>query len=193
MGRYLFSGHARKKNSLIETCFKKNVPIFCPAFSDCSAGFGLSAHQQAREADSKDYVRIDSVRDFRHLTYCVTKAQGGKGSTGLFMIGGGTPKNFLQDTVVNSEMLGYPVSMHKYAIQITVADVRDGGCSSSGLDEANSWGKVDKRNTAMVYDEATKSWPLIASAAYHETNWSEYRSEFDLMSYLKTFPSGRKR
>ena len=59
------------------------------------------------------------------------------------MIGGGVPKNFIQDTVICAELLGKEVDMHKYAVQITVADSRDGACSSSTLKEASSWGKVD--------------------------------------------------
>ena len=59
------------------------------------------------------------------------------------MIGGGVPKNFTQDIVVAAEVLGHDAPMHKYAVQITVADVRDGALSSSTLKEASSWGKVD--------------------------------------------------
>ena len=80
------------------------------------------------------------------------------------MIGGGVPKNFTQDTVVCAEILGHnDVEMHKYAVQITVADVRDGACSSSTLKEANSWGKVDSACEQMVFAEASSVMPLIAS------------------------------
>jgi deoxyhypusine synthase len=67
------------------------------------------------------------------------------------MIGGGVPKNFTQDTVVCAEMLGKPVPMHTYAVQITVADVRDGACSSSTVKEVSSWGKVDTAFEQMIY------------------------------------------
>lgn len=89
------------------------------------------------------------------------------------MIGGGTPKNFAQDTVVCAEILGKDVPMHQYAIQITVADSRDGACSSSTLKEAGSWGKVDTRYEQMVYAEATSVLPLIASYAYHKGSWKD--------------------
>ena len=61
--------------------------------------------------------------------------------------------------------------MHKYAIQITVADSRDGACSSSTLKEASSWGKVDVTKEQMVFAEATTVLPLIASDAYHKASW----------------------
>ena len=83
------------------------------------------------------------------------------------MIGGGVPKNFVQDTVVCAELLGKKVDMHKYAIQITVADSRDGACSSSTLKESSSWGKVDITKEQMVFAEATSVLPLIDSYAYH--------------------------
>ncbi|PKN04537.1 MAG: deoxyhypusine synthase, partial [Deltaproteobacteria bacterium HGW-Deltaproteobacteria-9] len=113
------------------------------------------------------HVSIDSVKDFRELTMIKIKA----GKTGLLMIGGGVPKNFAQDTVVCAEILGHEVPMHKYAVQITVADVRDGACSSSTLKEANSWGKVDSTCEQMVYAEATTVLPLLASYAYHKGSW----------------------
>ena len=87
------------------------------------------------------------------------------------MIGGGVPKNFIQDTVICAELLGKEVDMHKYAIQITVADSSDGACSSSTLKEASSWGKVDTSKEQMVFAEATSVLPLIASDAYHTGEW----------------------
>jgi deoxyhypusine synthase len=93
------------------------------------------------------------------------------GTSGLFMIGGGVPKNFAQDTVICAEILEKEVPMHKYAVQITVADVRDGACSSSTLKEAASWGKVDTIFEQMVYAEATSVVPLITSYVYHNADW----------------------
>ena len=89
------------------------------------------------------------------------------------MIGGGVPKNFIQDTVICAELLGKEVDMHKYAVQITVADSRDGACSSSTLKEASSWGKVDITKEQMVFAEATSVLPLIASDVYHKGDWKK--------------------
>jgi deoxyhypusine synthase len=165
IGKYL-KNNAKKKNSLIETAFDNNVPIFCPAFTDSSAGFGLVMHQ---EKNPKKHITIDSIREFRELTEIKIKSK----SSGLLMIGGGVPKNFVQDTVVCAELLGKEVDMHKYAIQITVADTRDGACSSSTLKEASSWGKVDITKEQMVFAEATSVLPLIASDAYHRKHWEQ--------------------
>jgi deoxyhypusine synthase len=167
MGKWLAAGNAKKPASLIETAYHEGVPIFCPAFTDSSAGFGLVKHQVERMKAGKPYLTIDSVADFRELTDIKIAA----GVTGLFMVGGGVPKNFAQDTVVCAEILGHEVDMHKYAIQITVADVRDGACSSSTLKEACSWGKVDVTWEQMVFAEATTVVPLIASDAWHRGAW----------------------
>ncbi len=164
MGRWLAEGGAKKKDSLVQLAYEHDVPVFCPAFVDSSAGFGLVVHQ-VKNPDS--HLTLDAIRDFRELTELKIKS----GSSGLLMIGGGVPKNFVQDTVVCAEILGEEVEMHKYAVQITVADARDGACSSSTLKEACSWGKVDVAYEQMVYAEATGVLPLLASDAYHRGHW----------------------
>lgn len=166
MGKWLAAGNAKKKNSLIQLAYENDVPIFCPAFTDSSAGFGLVLHQVK---NPNKHLTIDSIRDFRELTDIKIKA----GTTGLLMVGGGVPKNFVQDTVVCAEILGKEVDMHKYAVQITVADSRDGACSSSTLKEACSWGKVDVAFEQMVYAEAGSVIPLLASDAYHRGYWKK--------------------
>ena len=93
------------------------------------------------------------------------------GPTGLFMIGGGVPKNFAQDVVVAAEVLGHEAEMHRYAVQLTVADERDGALSGSTLREANSWGKVQMDAEQMVFGEATITLPLVAGYAYHRGAW----------------------
>ena len=165
MGKWLAAGNAKKKDSLVQLAYEHDVPIFCPAFVDSSAGFGLVKHQVD---NPKKHMVLDAIADFRELTDIKIKA----GTTGLLMVGGGVPKNFTQDTVVCAEILGHDeVEMHKYAVQITVADVRDGACSSSTLKEACSWGKVDTALEQMVFAEAGSVLPLLASDAYHRGHW----------------------
>ncbi|MDR3328614.1 MAG: deoxyhypusine synthase [Prevotellaceae bacterium] len=169
IGKWLTQKAKKRKKSLIQACYENDVPIFVPAFSDCSAGFGLVMHQTERIKKKKPYVTIDSVADFRELTKVKIRAK----TTGLFMVGGGSPKNFAQDTVVCAECLGKNTPMHKYAVQVTVADARDGACSSSTLREASSWGKVETDFEQMVYAEATTVVPLIVSYVYHNGLWQK--------------------
>lgn len=175
MGKWLVK-NSKKKDSLVQACYEHNVPIFCPAFSDSSAGFGLVKHQWD---NPKKHVSIDSVKDFLELTRIKMAAK----TSGLFMIGGGVPKNFVQDTVICAEVLGKDVPMHKYAVQITVADSRDGACSSSTLKEAASWGKVDTVYEKMVYAEATSVLPLIVSYVYHKNDWKK-RKKYEWVKML---------
>jgi deoxyhypusine synthase len=164
MGRYLKDKN-KGDESVVRIAYEKNLPIFVPAFSDSSAGFGLVYHQWRLKEKPK--VSIDSAKDFLELTKMKVSSR----ETGLLMIGGGVPKNFAQDVTVAAEVLGKEVNMHKYAIQITVADERDGGLSGSTLKEAHSWGKVDEGSEQMVFSEATIALPLLASYAYHKGNW----------------------
>ena len=168
MGKWLSEGNAKKPDSLVQLAYEHDVPIFCPAFTDSSAGFGLVKHQVDAMKRGGHYMTLDSIADFRELTDIKVKA----GTTGLLMIGGGVPKNFAQDTVVCAEILGHEdVEVHKSAVQITVADVRDGACSSSTLQEAASWGKVSTAMEQMVFAEATSVLPLLASDAWHRGAW----------------------
>ncbi len=179
MGAYLAKHHP-KAESLVLTAYKKRVPIFCPAFSDCSAGFGIVLHQVEMMEQGKgrnEMLAFDSGADFRELT----EIKFASNDTGLLMMGGGVPKNFAQDIVVAAELLNErrggkargDIGMHKYAIQFTVADSRDGALSGSTLREACSWGKVDVVNEQMVFGEYSALFPLMASDAFHRGQWKK--------------------
>ena len=132
----------------------KKVPFFIPAINDSSIGIGLAMHQNGKN----DTISIDSIKDLRELAYLKSKC----GDTGIIIVGGGVPKNYSQDAVVAAEMLGYEVDKHKFGIQISMADVRDGGLSGSTLKEAISWGKNDKEiKEVMVWGEAPVYFPLL--------------------------------
>ena len=171
MGKYLDTNGCKVDDSVVYSAYKHNLPIFVPAFSDCSAGFGLLDHQRQRP---EKHVTIDSVKDFKELIEIVL----GSKDTGIFIAGGGVPKNFVQDAVLggvvsNKGALRNRARMHKYAIQITLANEYDGALSGSTLKEASSWGKVDQSYEQMVYSEATIAMPLLASYAYHKGNWKK--------------------
>jgi deoxyhypusine synthase len=172
MGKYLDEREqyaAYREDSIVYQCYKKGVPIFVPAFSDCSAGFGLVYHQFH---NPESHISIDSAKDFLEIT----KIKMIGGASGILMIGGGVPKNFVQDIIVACDILEKEAEMHKYAVQITVADERDGALSGSTLKEACSWGKVDTVYEQMVFSEATIAFPLIAGYAYHKGDW-KHRTE----------------
>ncbi len=200
MGAYLATNHA-KNESIVKACYQKRVPIFCPAFSDCSAGFGIVLQQTEAIEQGRGLVAIDSGKDFRELTDIKLACK----DTGLLMLGGGVPKNFAQDIVVAAELLNErkggkargDIGMHKYAVQMTVADSRDGALSGSTLREACSWGKVDVVHEQMVFGELTALFPILASDAYHRKAWKgrkgfKFADLFEKGDGLPTF-SPRKR
>lgn len=176
MGAYLANNPRYAKNeSVVKTCYLKRVPIFVPAFSDCSAGFGIVLQQTEAIEEGHGQVAFDSGKDFRELTDIKLACR----DTGLLMLGGGVPKNFAQDIVVAAELLNErkggkargDIGMHKYAVQMTVADSRDGALSGSTLREACSWGKVDVVHEQMVFGELSALFPILASDAYHRRAW----------------------
>ncbi len=178
-GKYLEdNGGPKVEDSVVYSAYKNNVPIFVPAFADCSAGFGFVIHQ-LKNPDK--HVSLDGAKDFVELTQIKIKSK----ETGIYMIGGGVPKNFTQDIVVAADLLEEDAPMHKYAIQITVADVRDGALSSSTLKEASSWGKVETTYEQMVYAEATLAMPLISGYAYHKGNWKNREKQELQKLFLK--------
>lgn len=208
MGAYLNKNHA-KNESIVKTCYQKRVPIFVPAFSDCSAGFGIVLHQvEAIEQGRSGMVAFDSGKDFRELTDIKLACK----DTGLLMLGGGVPKNFAQDIVVAAELLHErkggkggaalratnEVGMHKYAIQMTVADSRDGALSGSTLREACSWGKVDVVHEQMVFGELSALFPILASDAYHRAAWKgrkgfKFSELFEKGTGIPRFAAGAKK
>lgn len=179
MGKYLENnGGPKCDDSVVYAAYKNNVPIFVPAFSDCSAGFGFIVHQTKNPIK---HVSIDSAKDFLELTHVKINTK----DSGILMIGGGVPKNFTQDIVVAADILQEDAPMHKYAIQITVADERDGALSGSTLKEASSWGKVETTYEQMVYCEATIAMPLITGYAYHKGSWKQREGKEFQKLFLK--------
>ncbi len=167
MGRWLDEGNARVDDSIIHAAYRKGVPIFVPAFSDCSAGFGLMDHQRRHPGS---HVSIDSVRDFREICDLAIGAD----RTGITILAGGVPQNFVQDAVLGVHLnedgsLSREPRMHSYAIKVTVTDEHDGSLSGSTLREAHSWGKVEYETEQVVYAEVTMALPIMASYVYHRS------------------------
>ena len=196
LGGYLERHHARAR-SIVLAAHRKEVPVLVPALSDSSAGFGVVAHRARASALGLPHLAFDSGKDFHELARIKLAAS----ATGLLMVGGGVPKNFAQDAVVAARMLAEfdggkggdagvsHVAMHRYAVQLTVADVRDGGLSGSTLREATTWGKVETARERMVYGEATITLSLLASDAYHRGIWRR-REGRRLGALFATKPTG---
>ena len=157
-GKWLSKAESTE-DSVMQAAFENDIPIFIPAINDCSIGIGI-----ALEQNEGGGIAIDSIKDLRELAVMKSKS----GDTGIIVIGGGVPKNYSQDSVVMAEMLGLEVEKHSFGIQISTADLRDGGLSGSTLKEAISWGKNHQDlDEVMVWGEATVFFPLMMSYIFH--------------------------
>jgi len=127
-----------------------DVPIYCPAIQDSVLGLQAWMYSQTSE------FSLDALGDMSDLTDLAFDAD----SAGAFVVGGGVPKNFVLQT-----MLVTP-SAYDYAVQLTMDPPQTGGLSGATLDEARSWGKIEKAGrNASVYADATITLPLVAAAA----------------------------
>ncbi len=149
-------------NSIVATAVKKGIPIFSPAINDSSIGIGLTEHYHRCIKNGRKGVSIDSIRDNYELTQIVVKSQ----KTAAIYVAGGVPKNYINDSVVMSYIFGKNTGGHTYALQITTDVPHWGGLSGSTLDEATSWGKINKKAyKAMAFVEPSVSLPLLAGYA----------------------------
>jgi deoxyhypusine synthase len=162
-------------HGILTAAYRANVPIFCPAIADSSIGMGLS---QARHRDqTAGYV--DVIGDIIESANIVIR----KPSTATIVLGGGTPKNFINQASVQAEFYDDRVGGHKYAIQIVTDVPHYGGASGSSLEEAQSWGKLSiESEKVTVHADVTLAMPLLVSAletTMHGQGPRKKRPEFD--------------
>lgn len=152
----------KDENSIVATAVKKGVPIFAPALNDSSIGIGLTEHYHRCVKEGRKGVAIDSIRDNYELTQLVVKSK----KTAAIYIAGGVPKNYINDSVVMGYIFKKDTGGHTYALQITTDVPHWGGLSGSTLDEATSWGKINKKaSKAMAFVEPSVALPLLAGYA----------------------------
>lgn len=146
------------KNSILQACVETDTPIFIPAINDSSIGIGLLKHW-ARHKEGERVI-IDSIKDNHEIVDIILNSK----STSAVYLGGGVPKNFVNDAVVMANFdFGASHDGHKYAIQLSTATPLDGGLSGSTLSEAVAWGKISHTATkANVYLEVSIGLPLLA-------------------------------
>ncbi|MFQ6095408.1 MAG: deoxyhypusine synthase family protein, partial [Candidatus Bathyarchaeia archaeon] len=158
---HLLGKSLRDEDSILYTAAKKDVPVFCPAIVDSSIGVSLAWHTQRRVDEGLEPVVIDTIRD--NLEILKVKVEARK--TAAIHIGGGVPKNFVQQVTPMAEILDLKTPPHSYGVQITTDDPKWGGLSGCTFSESQSWGKyTDKARFATVYMDATIGLPLLFKA-----------------------------
>jgi deoxyhypusine synthase len=154
----------KDEGSILKAASRYGVPVFVPALSDSSIGIGLTFLHHQKKAPSEG-ILIDQIRDSFEIAQLKKMAS----VTGAIYIGGGVPKNYIQQLGPVSELLFQKESGHRYAFQITTDDPKWGGLSGCTFEEAKSWGKIEKRSSyAAVYMDATVALPLLVGAVLQE-------------------------
>ncbi len=145
----------RKKDGIVSSAYKAGVPIYCPALGDSSIGIAISL------ADGEDNFLFDIIGDVKETAHLASKAK----SSGIVFVGGGTPKNFIQQTEVTANMMCKRSPGHKYAVQITADSPHWGGLSGCTFEEAQSWGKVARKSKRVTVNcDSTIALPVIVTA-----------------------------
>jgi deoxyhypusine synthase len=141
-----------KNPGILTTAARHNLPIYCPAIADSSIGIGL--------ASAEPNFIFDVTGDVKETGRLVIGRE-----TMVLYCGGGTPKNFIQQTEVTAKHLGGTPTGHKHAVQFITDAPHWGGLSGCTFDEAVSWGKIDPAGEKVtVFCDTTIALPLVASA-----------------------------
>src|SRR5262249_33073345 len=157
---HLLGGHLWKttqQDGILTAAFRAGVPIFCPAIADSSIGMGLS---QARQKTAGAGA-IDVIGDIVESANLIIR----RPRTASVVLGGGTPKNFINQASVQAEFYSDEVGGHRYALQIVTDVPHFGGASGSSLEEAQSWGKLSvESDKVSVQADATIALPMLVAA-----------------------------
>jgi deoxyhypusine synthase len=160
---YRLGGHlwdTTGRDGILTSAYRAKVPIFCPAIADSSIGMGLS--QARQKLAGTGY--IDIIGDVVESANIVIR----RPRTASVVLGGGTPKNFINQATVQAEFFSDDVGGHRYALQVVTDVPQFGGASGSSLEEAQSWGKLATDSARVsVQADATIALPLLASALAH--------------------------
>jgi len=190
LGGHLWTTTGR--DGILTAAYRAHVPIFCPAIADSSIGMGIS---QARQK-SPAFGHIDVIGDIVESANIVIR----RPRTASVVLGGGTPKNFINQATVQAEFYSPEVTGHRYALQIVTDVPHFGGASGSTLEEAQSWGKLATSSARVtVSADATIALPILVSAmasTSQELLERRRRPEFTLGSRLMTIdgqPVSRER
>jgi deoxyhypusine synthase len=164
------------RDGILTAAYRAKVPIFCPAIADSSIGMGLSQARQKKPGTGHIDI-IGDIVESTNLVICRPR-------TASVVLGGGTPKNFINQACVQAGFYSDRVSGHRYALQIVTDVAHYGGASGSTLEEAKSWGKLATDAAQVtVHADATIALPLLASAlarSAHDRAACRTRPQFDL-------------
>ena len=180
------------EGSILYNAVKCGVPIIVPALNDSSIGIGLTGLYYKRRMANEPFMRIDPIRDNWEMTQIKIHSE----KTAVIYIGGGVPKNYIQQTEVICETLGYDRGGHHYAVQITQDTPQWGGLSGCTFEEAQSWGKINRdANKSVAYVEASIGLSLMVGYILQSGVWKDrkrlkYTWNDDMLTKTEQVPLG---
>src|SRR5205809_588239 len=188
----LMGERIRDDYGILATAAKERLPVFVPALADSSIGMALTVYKNEKMKRNAPPAIYDALMD--NIEIMGLKRQFPK--SGVIFIGGGTPKNYIQQVVPMAEIAGWPVPPHAYAIQVTTDDPKFGGLSGCELPESQSWGKLHPNaEQCTVHVDATIGLPLLFTGIMeHYEEWKQRGPlNADWMEEAPTTPTRKTR
>jgi len=153
VGKWL-SEKRKDRDGICVAAYEMGVPIFVPAFCDSGMGFSLMFANRRR----KRRIIVDHMRDVDESSRITERS----GHTAVIIVGGGVPKNFIQQTAVIASYQTRHDHTHDFAIQFTTDLPQWGGLSGSTFEEAQSWGKYNRKSKMVqCFTDATIALPIV--------------------------------
>ena len=186
LGKYLSEEEGARGtggSSILATAYQLSIPVYSPSPGDSSIGMNVAALSL-----NGNKLTIDTNLDVNETSAIVYSAKRGGGKSGVFIVGGGSPKNFILQTEPHiQEILGLSETGHDYFIQITDARPDTGGLSGATPNEAISWGKINSRglpNTVVAYLDSTIALPIITAYAINQASERQQKRLYEKRAQL---------
>ena len=165
----LMGERVKDEYGIVATASKEKLPVFCPALADSSIGMAFTVYRNEKKKKNQAPMIYDALLD--NLEIMSLKRRWTK--SGVIFLGGGTPKNYIQQVIPLCDIAGLTVPPHSYAIQVTTDDAKFGGLSGCELPESQSWGKLDPNaQQCTVHVDGTIGLPLLFTGIMeHYDEW----------------------
>ncbi len=173
-----------KEEGIVTAAYKAGIPLYCPAVGDSSIGIGIAESRYL----NKNRLTFDVIGDVLETA----RLAGESPSSGVIYFGGGTPKNFIQQSEVTATFIRQAHNGHQYAVQVVTDAPHWGGLSGCTFEEAQSWGKIaPDASLATVHCDSTIAMPVLVTALSENPTLIRQRKKpvFQMEPELKfTFP-----
>jgi deoxyhypusine synthase len=156
-------GKRAKEDGIVSAAAKARIPLYCPAIGDSSIGIGIAEHRFVKGG----HFTFDVIGDVLETA----RLAGESPASGVIYFGGGTPKNFVQQSEVTAAFIRHATSGHKYAMQVITDSPHWGGLSGCTFEEAQSWGKIaHDAHMVSVHCDSTIAMPILVTAMSENKN-----------------------